>query len=269
MLSEALKSVFSQTFRDFSILVVDDCSKPAEVKGLDSPSVRVLKNKKHEGIVFGLNRIISNTDSQYVARLDTDDLMVPNRLTRQVNFLDRHPRVAVVGSAIRYFGASSGFYRPPRSHRSIMIRMLFENCLAHPSVLMRRSALEDLEGPYRSDFEYAEDWDLWERLSEEWELANLRDVLTYVRVHSNQMSRDTSQAKRERLENVRHRFAERQGVTLAALKPGLFPLFVRTVRHSFSVSPNRLRFRDIFSAYAMNMTLSNNIRKARAKLVSR
>jgi glycosyltransferase involved in cell wall biosynthesis len=192
-LVEAIESVLGQTLEELELVVVDDGSHDtsrAIVKrfaGVD-PRVRLVVNERNLGIAAALNQGWRAAQAPFIARLDADDVALPDRLSQQTAFLDAHPSVAVVGGAARVInsaGRQISTMRFPTASRTIRSTLLRHNCLAHPTVMLRRVALEDVGG-YR--FDHSEDYDLWLRLSERFELANLADPLILYRVHAGQLS---------------------------------------------------------------------------------
>ena len=142
----------------------------------------------HQGISNALNRGWRTARAAYVARLDADDIALPDRLARQAAFLDVNPSVAVVGGAAITIGPDGRrgvLMRYPTSSRAIHKTLLRQNCLAHPAVMIRRSALQEVGG-YRID--HVEDYDLWLRFAERFDLANLADPVILYRQHPAQVS---------------------------------------------------------------------------------
>jgi hypothetical protein len=122
--------------------------------------------------------------------MDADDVAFPERLGRQVEFLDRHPQVALVGSSVVRIDESSREIKLsacPTSHAEIVRALTEYNCFTHPTVMLRKSMLVAVGG-YRDAYRHAQDYDLWLRLAERYELANLADPLLYYRVYAGQVS---------------------------------------------------------------------------------
>lgn len=193
-LEPAVESILGQTFTDFEFVIIDDGSTDSTAEVLRrhqaaDPRIRVHPQAR-AGLVASLNRGCRESRAPYIARMDADDIAFPERLARQVEFLDRHPGVAVVGSAVVRIDASG---RPikrnvcPTSHREIVEALREYTCFTHPSVMLRAEALA-AAGGYRPAYGPAEDYDLWLRLSERYELANLPDPLLYYRVYPDQLS---------------------------------------------------------------------------------
>jgi glycosyltransferase involved in cell wall biosynthesis len=193
-LAEAIDSVLGQTLHDFELIAVDDASQDRSRAILErfaraDDRIRVVANERNLGSSSALNRGWRVARARYIARLDADDMALPDRLSRQVDFLDAHQRVAAVGGAaitIDAHGRHMSVKRYPTTHRAIRSTLLRHNCLSHPSVTMRRAALEAVGG-YRFRCA-AEDYDLWLRLSERFELATLPEPVILYRLHLRQVS---------------------------------------------------------------------------------
>lgn len=192
-LKQALESILEQAFGDWELIAIDDGSRDGSRSILDhfaatDPRIKLLSNTTNLGIVETLNRGWREARGQYIARLDADDVALPNRLSRQVEFLDEHPAVALVGSAairIDSDGRHLSIAQVPTSNRGIKATLPRHNCFNHPSVMLKRAALEAVGG-YR--FDHVEDYDLWLRLSERFDLANLTEPLILYRIHAGQVS---------------------------------------------------------------------------------
>ncbi|GAB4257066.1 MAG: glycosyltransferase [Deferrisomatales bacterium] len=189
-LSASVESVLSQTYPHIELIVVDDGSTDATAEiasryAAKDRRVTVVRNEENRGVTCALNRALSRAAGELVARQDADDLSRPERLARQVAYLRRHPGVAVVGTWAEYMnpeGRPTGVWRTPAEPGAVAWALLFGTALAHPSVLMRRTALEACGG-YDESIRFAQDYDLWCRLLPAGQLANLPEVLYRRRVH--------------------------------------------------------------------------------------
>jgi len=192
-LAEAVESVLGQSLSDLELIVVDDGSQDGSRAILErfaeeDPRLHLIVNETNLGAMAASNLAWQAARAPYVARLDADDVALPDRLSRQVAFLDAHPRVAAVGGAIIRIdsaGRRGATIRFPTGSRGIRRTLRRHNCLAHSAVAMRRSALLEIGG-YR--LEVAEDFDIWLRLSERWELANLPEPVGLYREHPAQVT---------------------------------------------------------------------------------
>ena len=181
-LSEAVQSVLAQTYSDFELLAVDDDSTDRTVDILQSyhdSRIRVIQGRKR-GLADALNLGISVAQGEYIARMDADDIMLPTRLAKQVEFLDTNPCVAVCGSWQQYFGMSTFIHKPPASASQCRANLLFACDLCHSTVTLRREFFQAHGLNYDGRFA-AEDFELWTRVLDYGEIANLPEVLGYYR----------------------------------------------------------------------------------------
>jgi glycosyltransferase involved in cell wall biosynthesis len=194
-LTEAIDSILNQSLQDFEFVIIDDGSTDNSGQILDSyqnsDSRVAIYHQQNYGLTASLNRGCALSRGEYIARMDADDVALRDRLMRQVEFMENHPRIAVLGGAVECIdgtGKSLFRYRFPLRDDEIKIALRRGDCpLAHPAVLMRRNALASLAG-YREAMVHAEDYDLWLRVADRFELANLETVLLKYRVHPNQLS---------------------------------------------------------------------------------
>jgi hypothetical protein len=193
-LAAALESLIRQSEPRIEIIAIDDGSRDATPRLLaamaaQEPRLMVVRQSR-DGLVAALNRGLALARAPFVARMDGDDIAHPERLERQAAFLAAHPDVAVVGSAIRVVDRRGQWLRDqafPSEPAAVARALEQANCLAHPSVMLRRDIVL-AAGGYRGAFVMAEDFDLWLRLSERHPLANLPTPLLDYRDHPGQAS---------------------------------------------------------------------------------
>lgn len=215
-LREAVDSILGQSFGDFEFIIVDDGSSdetPAILDSYADPRIVRLHNETNIGLTRSLNKGLAAARGEYVARQDADDISLPERLAKQVAYLDTHPQIALVGSAYREVYEDGRPERPvsvPLAPVEIRQQLLYQHCFCHGAVLMRRAALAQVGG-YDERFVVAQDRDLWLRLADNHQLANLTDEMYRLRMSSRSV---TGKAR------ARQRQAARQAV-IEALTRGL------------------------------------------------
>jgi hypothetical protein len=195
-LREAVESILRQTYRDFELLLIDDASTDGAVGALPlDERIRVLRNDRNLGQVPSLNRGLEEARGAYVARLDADDAMLPERLERQVAVLDRLPRVALVGTWMDVVDEDGRLYAKLRGRLRDRIDLLLAILrdsypFAHPSLLYRRDVVRSLGG-YDATLAPAEDKDLYRRLALAGHEARcLEAPLVRYRRHERQLSQE-------------------------------------------------------------------------------
>ena len=194
-LAEAIDSILNQTFHDFEFIIVNDGSTDQTAEILRryqhrDARVRVL-HQENRGLVASLNRGCALAGGKYLARMDADDVSLPERLARQIAFMDTHHEIAVLGSAAQAMdirGNDLGVHHPPCSQGYLRWRLLFQCPLAHSSTVIRREVFHRVGG-YQTSAVHAEDYDLWCRISEVAGIANLPDILLKYRIHNNNISK--------------------------------------------------------------------------------
>ena len=193
-LRRAIDSMLTQTFRDIEVILVDDGSDddtPAIMQAAAETDKRIrVAIRPHEGTSAACNYGVAMARGEYIARLDADDIALPDRVARQVAWLDQHPEVAVLGGAMVIIDSNERKLRVARyvtEPAELQKAVLHYSPIAHSTAMIRRSVFLDVGG-YRAAFDLAEDYDLWLRLSEVAQLANMAEVLVYYRSHPGQVS---------------------------------------------------------------------------------
>jgi glycosyltransferase involved in cell wall biosynthesis len=191
-LTEAVESVLGQTFGDFELVVIDDGSRdatPEILARIRDPRLRVVRQRQ-SGQTPALNHGLQLSRGALIARMDGDDVALPDRLARQVAFLDAHPDVGLLGTACREISATGAIIRtiiPPAEDPEIRRILIRENPFTHSAVMFRRTVL-DASGRYDEGFVVAQDYDLWLRMSRLTRLANLPEPLVLRRLAPGQLS---------------------------------------------------------------------------------
>jgi glycosyltransferase involved in cell wall biosynthesis len=185
---ETVESVLLQTFVDFELLIIDDCSTDATIsiiEEFDDARIQLIKKDKNTGYTDSLNYAISIARGFFIARMDGDDICLPKRFEKQVDFLEKNKNVIVCGTGIQIMGTDTLLHHPS-NHGEIKVKLCFGSSFYHPTVMGRKEFF--VKNPYDKNYEPAEDYDLWTRLAFQGELANLEEVLLLYRVHDKQVS---------------------------------------------------------------------------------
>jgi len=199
-IDQAIQSILAQTFSDFEFIIIDDGSTDQTHEIL---SKWVMRDRRicasfsdHAGLTRSLNKGLKLSRAPIIARMDADDISAPDRLARQFEFLVKNQRIAALGTGISLIdGEGRDLKRvikvastPAAVRRALRTR----TSIYHPTVMFRAEPVRNVGG-YREQLRYAQDYDLWFRLSERHELANLPEPLLSFRVHSNSISRSSTE----------------------------------------------------------------------------
>ncbi len=192
-LRAAVESILFQTFDDFEFIVIDDCSTDkgfSYLTNIDDPRMIVIRNQNNQGQTASLNIGLARACGEFIARMDSDDITMPNRFERQVTFLRENPEIDIVGSQailIDGDGNETGRTRLPEDSQGIWAYSILQSPFIHPSVMIRGSMVWK-EG-VRFDENYInQDFELWSRLLINRRGANIADPLIHYRVHRDNMT---------------------------------------------------------------------------------
>jgi len=183
-LGDAVRSIFAQTLADWRLLLVDDGSKDRSleiVRGIRDPRVFVVSDGRHRGLAHRLNQITGLAETEFIARMDADDLMHPDRLRRQISFFDEFSDVDVVGTATYTIDAHC-FPIGRRGDCPVDARIssvIDRGLLIHSSVMARSAWMR--KNPYSVEYPRAEDCELWCRVCRDARIVNIATPLLFYR----------------------------------------------------------------------------------------
>lgn len=203
-IDEAVNSILRQRFQDFELLVVDDSSTDGtweRVCRYDDPRIRRVRHDHNLGLAENLNSGLALIETEYVARMDGDDIAEPDWLESEVRFLDLHPNIGVCGGGGKVFGSQHFTIRPPADAPSVAVNMLFECCITVPT--FRISLFHKHGIRYRSEAFPAEDYRFWADCLQVTEICNIPRVLFHYRKHESQISTALNKRQRQQSDAVR------------------------------------------------------------------
>lgn len=196
-LRAALDSILNQTFRDFELLLLDDSPEGEDRSGIvrsyQDSRIRYVSNETNLGISASRNKLINMAQGEYLAIMDHDDISLPQRLEKQVAYLDTHPEVGVVGCRVREL-PSGKIVAWPSEDADIRLRLMYGCVVPHSASMIRRSVLTDNGIRYEAEFSPAEDYALWCRMIPYTKFHNLKEVLFEYRIHAGNVSHCQSAA---------------------------------------------------------------------------
>ena len=177
-IKRAINSILNQSLTDFEFILIDDGSedKSLEVaKEFNDPRIKIV-SVKHQGISKCLNLGIDLAVGKYIARMDADDYSYPKRFEKQFYYLEQNPDIGVLGTNFRVVDNDKS-YIEQTVHSPSLEDMLKRTPFGHPTVMIRKSVLDEYNFRYSTEYCYAEDLDLWTRMASVTKFANLQDIL--------------------------------------------------------------------------------------------
>ena len=196
-IKQSIYSIIQQTFTDFEFIII--CDNPSNQNLVDflelfskrDRRIKLIVNENNLGLTRSLNKGLEYACGKYIARMDADDISLPLRFQKQVEFLEQHPNVIVLGTSYSYIGkgASIRTSNTKCDDESIRAQMLLTNCIAHSSVFIRRSVLVNNNIVYDETYRQSQDYRLWELLFPYGEFACLNEKLLNYRLSSQQITK--------------------------------------------------------------------------------
>ncbi len=195
--TEAIQSILNQTFSDFELIVINDGSSDGSLAAIEKISDSRLTVITHEnkGLSESLNIGLRLANAPLIARMDADDLSTPDRLAKQVTYLDQHPEVSLVGSHATILSGTTltnRVHQHPCRPNDIRAFLCLDNPFVHSSVMFRKKLILGLGGYSSTKEHQPEDYFLWSALSQDFSLANLPEKLVAYRELPNSISKLSS-----------------------------------------------------------------------------
>ena len=196
-LTAALDSIFASTYQDFHIFLCDDGSSDdtldiARRYEQQHGKMTVVANERNRGVCYTRNRLLDMADGKYIVFHESDDLMTPWRLQEQVEFLDTHADVDIVGGQLYVFtddpGRSVVSARRPLTDVDIKIQMGFYTAICVTAAAMRNESTQISQARFDESYKSADDYEFFSRLASQVRVANVITPLTYHRLHASQLS---------------------------------------------------------------------------------
>ena len=191
---EAIESVLNQTFTDFEFIIINDGSTDNTAKIIadyakKDKRIRFVNHRKNQGLIAVLNEGLDLCRGEYIARMDSDDISLPERFAKQIAYLDAHPECGVLGTWCEKFGENihNQIWKYPQ-HVKLMDLLIRGSLVAHPSVMIRFDILKKHKIKYNHKYIYAEDYGLWSECIKHTEIHNLQERFLLYRWHSTNIS---------------------------------------------------------------------------------
>lgn len=190
-LREAIDSILNQTFTDFELLIINDGSSDSTesiIKSYNDVRIEYIKNGQNLGLINTLNKGLNLAKGEYIARMDQDDISHPERFAKQVAVFEKNHDIGVCGTLFTLFSKKNEdlLIEHPENHDSIKIGLLTRCLIGHPTVMMRKKAINNYQ--YDINYQAAEDYELWTRLINVTKFYNIQESLLRYRFHDTNMT---------------------------------------------------------------------------------
>jgi len=199
---EAIESILNQTYKEIELIIINDGSTDKSdliIKEFNDPRIRYVNNSINKGIVSSINEGLLLSKGKYIARMDADDIALPTRLAKQVNFLETHADVKLCGTtamAINKDGKQIVKLNRPVKHNEIKAFNLFRNAFIHPTIMANANLIRQIA--FTEDYKYAEDYFTFSQFTMNYKVANLKEPLLLYRLHEDSI---TSTKNKEMIES--------------------------------------------------------------------
>lgn len=189
----AISGILDQTYTNFEFIIIDDGSKDDSaqtVRSFDDPRIRLIHQTNH-GLVYSLNKGVNLARGRYIARQDADDISLPSRFDKLLQAITANPRLGLVGSFFTYIDEQTSVpsvtITSATKHLDLRRSFYIVNPFGHGSTLIRKDAIINAGG-YTDDYGPTEDFELWRRIAEEWEIGQVPESLYWYRINPNSIS---------------------------------------------------------------------------------
>lgn len=213
-LEDAINSILNQTYQNFELIISYDDSSDGSlriIKKLANLDPRIIiSSGKNRGIIKALNDGLGLARGDYLARMDADDISLPSRFEKQINFMESHPHIGICGTWIEVFQNSGKNYilKYPVSDKLLKLKLLFSVSFAHPTVLIKHDLISKHKIKYHESYETIEDYKLWLDLSKHTYFGVVPEILLKYRHLETSLSKIAQKDKKKRYEAHKKIFAE-------------------------------------------------------------
>jgi glycosyltransferase involved in cell wall biosynthesis len=192
-LAIAIESILNQSYKNFEFIIINDGSTDSSEKiilSYNDNRILYIKNETNLGLIKSLNKGIELAKGNYIARMDADDISLPNRLMHQHEFMENNSAVGVCGcNYFQFSGSHKKYQKAFILHDEIFANMLFNSSVIHPSLFIRRNILNNFNQVFDNKFKHAEDYELWSRLIFISKFSSVNSTDFMYRLHKNQVTK--------------------------------------------------------------------------------
>ena len=212
-LKETIDSVLNQTYQDFDFLIINDASTDTSeevILSFADPRIKYHLNEKNLGSIGAPVKGMNMSETEYIARIDQDDIWLPTKLGKQIKLMDANPQIGICGTSIELFGDRTGIKIFPITNEHLKVGFLFFCCMSHPSVVFRKSFLVQTGVRYNEAYRLADDYKMWIDCIDLTQIYNIPEPLVRYRQHEEQICSVANASKQILVQNkVRLEMLER------------------------------------------------------------
>jgi len=265
---KAINSMFQQSYPDFELLIIDDCSTDSSMKIVDEfkdKRLRIIRNLQNKGIAYSRNRGIDESKGEYIALMDDDDIAIVNRLEKQVCFLDETSNIDVVGGAFQVINEQDEIIKtskntPLNNPRYIKAYLMLYDAVANGSAMFRKEFVNKFDIRYQDNYLGMEDYRFWIDCSLNGNITNLEDVFLLWRNHG---SNESSRVNKTRLLERKKLYAKIQRYALVQNGYSLDERELDILNKVFSENGTRIENKNEFEV--LHKVLKQIIKQAKEK----
>jgi glycosyltransferase involved in cell wall biosynthesis len=229
-LNESIDSILTQSFEDFEFVIVNDGStdRSADViKSYSDKRIRFIENPKNLGLIASLNIGLDICKGDYIVRMDQDDFSLPQRIEKQVLFMDENPEYGLIGCWFEDFGENieSKVIRYSGDDTYIRIRHLYQTHIAHPTAVLRKAVIDEHNLRFDPEYVHGEDYAFWVHMSAFCKLSNYPEMLVRKRDHPGNISNRYAQIQQNTCARVKQKQFEAMGVIISQEEIELYTRF--------------------------------------------
>ena len=229
-LREAIESILNQSYQNFEFLIVNDGSSDQSeeiIKSYSDSRIKYICNPENLGLIATLNLGIELSQGAYIVRMDADDISLPQRIEKQVGWMEAHPDYGLMGSWFEDFNGKSTLrlvkYSSNDTH--IRIRHLYQTHIAHPTAVLRKSILDKHRLRFDSNFVHGEDYAFWVQMSAFCKMSNYPEMLVRKRDHAQNVSNKYAQIQSDTCARVKQIQFESMGISVSREEIELYTRF--------------------------------------------
>jgi len=205
-LKQAIESILNQTFTNFEFLIINDCSTDSSfeiIKSYDDNRIRLVHNEKRLNLTGSLNKGIDLAKGKYIARMDADDISLPQRLQKQYEFMESNHEIGICGTWVQSFGLENAIAKYQTKDIYIKLKMLHESHFCHPSVIIRTTILKQHNLYYNPNDPSAGDYEFWCRALKHTKFANIPEILLKYRKSKTSISATEYEIQKQNSNNIK------------------------------------------------------------------